>query len=297
MEHVEHSRDRDAYVAWQRQRLLAMLAETDVHPGEYELIVEKLRAGTSTRVLERYDESVEVLAELRGRGLRFGICSNWDWDLAEAVDEVGLTGMVDTVVSSAWVGARKPHPLIFEHTLAKLGGGARRDAVRRRHLGTRRRRPAQPRHDARCTSSATATGPTRPRPPDPAAEVACAADAGRAVRSARRTGAGSARPTDRTEAADGHRRHSRTREGSPRQLRLGTDPTARVARGAAAADAGDARTSRKPRCSAHSPPTSASPRSRPTPPTSGFVHGELDLALKHLGKWTKPQRVPTPDRS
>ena len=28
---------RDHYVAWQRERLLAMLAETDVHPGEYEL--------------------------------------------------------------------------------------------------------------------------------------------------------------------------------------------------------------------------------------------------------------------
>jgi putative hydrolase of the HAD superfamily len=121
LEHVEHSSDRDAYAAWQRQRLLSMLAETDVHPGEYELIVEKLRAGSQARVLERYDESVDVLRELRGRGLRLAICSNWDWDLAEAVDEAGLTGLVDTVVSSAWAGARKPHPLIFEHTLGKLG--------------------------------------------------------------------------------------------------------------------------------------------------------------------------------
>jgi putative hydrolase of the HAD superfamily len=121
LEHVEHSRDRDAYAAWQRQRLLSMLAETDVHPGEYELIVEKLRAGASTRVLERYAEAADVLQDLRGRGLRLGICSNWDWDLAEAIEEVGLTGMVDTVVSSAWAGARKPNPLIFEHTLQKLG--------------------------------------------------------------------------------------------------------------------------------------------------------------------------------
>jgi aldehyde dehydrogenase (NAD+) len=26
----------------------------------------------------------------------------------------------------------------------------------------------------------------------------------------------------------------------------------------------------------------------------GFLYGDLDLTLKHLGKWTKPQRVPTP---
>ena len=121
-----------------------MLAETDVHPGEYELIVEKLRAGTATRVLERYDESVEVLARPpRRAGLTLAICSNWDWDLAEAVDEVGLTELVDTVVSSAWAGARKPHPLHLRAHARQARRRARRDPLRRRHLGPRRRRPAQ----------------------------------------------------------------------------------------------------------------------------------------------------------
>jgi len=121
IEHLEHSRSRDHYVAWQQQRVLAMLAETDVHPGEYEVIVEKLRQGNAARVLEAYDEVAEVLSALRARGLRLAICSNWDWDLAEAVEEVGLTEWVDVIVSSAWAGARKPHPRIFEHTLAKVG--------------------------------------------------------------------------------------------------------------------------------------------------------------------------------
>jgi putative hydrolase of the HAD superfamily len=121
IEHLEHSQTRDHYVAWQRERLLGMLAETDVHPGEYEIIVQKLSKGAATRVLEPYAETAEVLASLRERGLRTAICSNWDWDLDEAVDEAGLTGAVDVVVSSAWAGARKPHPRIFEHTLAKVG--------------------------------------------------------------------------------------------------------------------------------------------------------------------------------
>ncbi len=119
-EHVEHSQSRDHYLAWQRRRMLAMLAETDVHPGEYGEIIEKLRAGTSTRVLERYDEVFAVLDALRGRGLRLAICSNWDWDLAEAIEEAGLAGRFDVVVSSAWAGARKPHPRIFEATLREL---------------------------------------------------------------------------------------------------------------------------------------------------------------------------------
>ena len=121
MEHLEHSQSRDHYVEWQRQRMLGMLAETDIHPGEYEAILEKLRAGASIRVLEAYPEVPDVLRELRSAGLRLAICSNWDWDLTEAVDEAGLTDLVDVQVSSAWVGARKPHPRIFDDTLARVG--------------------------------------------------------------------------------------------------------------------------------------------------------------------------------
>jgi len=118
-EHDEHSRSREHYVAWQRARTLAMLAEADVHPGEYEVILEKLRAGTATRTIEAYDEVPEVLATLRERGLRLVICSNWDWDLREAIEEAGLTDAFDAVVSSAWVGSRKPHPRIYADTLAE----------------------------------------------------------------------------------------------------------------------------------------------------------------------------------
>jgi putative hydrolase of the HAD superfamily len=121
IEHLEHSQSRDHYVAWQQERMLAMLAETDVHPGEYDVILAKLREGSAQRILEPYPEVAEVLAELRRRGLALAICSNWDWDLAEAVHECGLTDLVDVQVSSAWAGARKPHPRIFRHTLDKLG--------------------------------------------------------------------------------------------------------------------------------------------------------------------------------
>ena len=124
VEHLKHSQSRDHYVAWQQERLLAMLAETDVHPGEYEMILEKLRAGSSQRVLEAYPEVPDTLRALRSRGLHLAICSNWDWDLAEAVDEAGLTELVDVQVSSAWAGARKPHPRIFRHTLDKIGVSA-----------------------------------------------------------------------------------------------------------------------------------------------------------------------------
>jgi putative hydrolase of the HAD superfamily len=121
IEHLEHSASRDHYVAWQQDRILSMLSQTDLHPGEYEVVLGKLRAGNEARVLEAYEEAAEVLAVLRARGVALAICSNWDWDLAEAVEEAGLTDSVDVIVSSAWAGARKPHPRIFEHTLEKVG--------------------------------------------------------------------------------------------------------------------------------------------------------------------------------
>jgi putative hydrolase of the HAD superfamily len=123
IEHVEHSRSRDDYVAWQQERVLGMLAECDVHPAEYDLILEELHAGNSARVLEAYPEVTTTLAALRARGLVLAVCSNWDWDLEPCVGQVGLTDQLDVLVSSAWVGARKPHPRIFRHTLAALGIG------------------------------------------------------------------------------------------------------------------------------------------------------------------------------
>ncbi len=119
-EHVEQSASRDTYVAWQQERLLAMLAQADVHPGEYDLILADLHAGRAERVLEAYPEVPGVLRELRARGARLVVCSNWDWDLAPAIEETGLGDLLDVLVSSAWAGARKPHPRIFEHTLAEI---------------------------------------------------------------------------------------------------------------------------------------------------------------------------------
>src|SRR3954449_7597161 len=63
-EHVEQSRSREHYLAWQRERLLSMLHEADVHPGEHQKILDDLDAGRAARVLEAYDEVPGVLDDL-----------------------------------------------------------------------------------------------------------------------------------------------------------------------------------------------------------------------------------------
>jgi putative hydrolase of the HAD superfamily len=121
IEHDEHSISRDHYVAWQTRRLHNLLGECGVGVTEAEVIVSRLRADGAAPRMRAYPEAGEVLTELRAQGVRVAVCSNWDWDLAEAIDEAGLAEHVDVIVSSAWVGARKPNPRIYLQTLDRLG--------------------------------------------------------------------------------------------------------------------------------------------------------------------------------
>jgi putative hydrolase of the HAD superfamily len=121
IEHPEHSISRDHYVAWQTRRLHDLLGECGIGESDSKLIVTKLRAEGASPAMVAYAEAPEVLTRLRVAGVRVAVCSNWDWDLAEAIDQAGLAEHLDLLVSSAWVGARKPNPRIYTHTLDALG--------------------------------------------------------------------------------------------------------------------------------------------------------------------------------
>ena len=120
-EHDEHSVSRDHYVAWQQSRLRGMLTDCGVSGRDQDRFIERIRAISGHRRIRAFAEVHSTLTELRERGLVLAICSNWDWDLEEAVESAGLASTVDVLISSAWVGARKPHPRIYAHTLDRLG--------------------------------------------------------------------------------------------------------------------------------------------------------------------------------
>jgi putative hydrolase of the HAD superfamily len=120
MEHDEHSQSRDHYVAWQHARVRGMLEECGVPRATQDELIDRVRAVGAHRRMAAYDEVDDVLAALRARSLALAICSNWDWDLDDALDAAGLTGAFDVVVSSAWIGARKPHRRIFDAVLDRI---------------------------------------------------------------------------------------------------------------------------------------------------------------------------------
>jgi HAD superfamily hydrolase (TIGR01549 family) len=96
-----------------RRRSAAVLAEAagvDA-AGALEALMESLRFQT-------FEDAAPALEELRARGLRLVVVSNWDCSLPEVLDEAGLRPLVDAVVTSAEVGASKPAAAIFEAALA-----------------------------------------------------------------------------------------------------------------------------------------------------------------------------------
>ncbi|HWI03535.1 MAG TPA: HAD family hydrolase [Acidimicrobiales bacterium] len=118
-DHAEHSTSREAYVAWELERLRRRARNCGVGDDDLEALVADLHTASKTYTLKAYDEVADVLAELRRRGVILAICSNWDWDIDRAVAGAGL-GRGDHHVDHALeAGARKPHPRIFRHTLQR----------------------------------------------------------------------------------------------------------------------------------------------------------------------------------
>lgn len=111
-EHLEHSTDRATYEAWARFRRAELATACGVAPADLERLVDDLDALDATPVVA-YPDAAPTLEALRSRGFRIAVCSNWGWELDAYLAEANLLELVDVAVTSARVGARKPHPRIF----------------------------------------------------------------------------------------------------------------------------------------------------------------------------------------
>jgi putative hydrolase of the HAD superfamily len=115
-----HMEGRDARsLAELRNRCAAVLADALAIPG---LPLPTARDAMLAAIrFEPFGDSGPALRELRGRGLRLVVASNWDCSLPEVLERAGLAALVDAVVPSAVAGARKPDPRLFEAALAAAG--------------------------------------------------------------------------------------------------------------------------------------------------------------------------------
>ena len=120
-EHHEHSQSREHYRAWELERLRGLARRAGVGPDDLDVLVADLDAAGKQFTMTAFTEARDVLSELRRRRVLVAVCSNWDWDLDRALDATGLADLIDHQVTSARAGARKPHPHIYDRTLAGCG--------------------------------------------------------------------------------------------------------------------------------------------------------------------------------
>jgi putative hydrolase of the HAD superfamily len=120
IEHLAHSADQETYEEWVRLRLCDLTSACGVEAGDQVAVIDSLRASDQGPMVA-YPEAAETLAALRDEGWAIGVCSNWGWDLDSFLIQVGLFDLVDSSVTSARAGSRKPHPAIYAHSVGALG--------------------------------------------------------------------------------------------------------------------------------------------------------------------------------
>ncbi len=108
-EHSHEGRD-PASLAELRRRCAALLS------GELGREVDVATMMSAIR-FRAYPDAAPALAALKALGLRTICVSNWDCSLPEVLEGCGLGELLDGVVSSAGVGARKPDPAIVAAAL------------------------------------------------------------------------------------------------------------------------------------------------------------------------------------
>jgi len=68
-----------------------------------------------------FDDVIPALTALKGRGLILGLISNVDRDVTPLLNKLGLTSLLQVVVTSQDVGFNKPQPEIFREALRQAG--------------------------------------------------------------------------------------------------------------------------------------------------------------------------------
>jgi putative hydrolase of the HAD superfamily len=118
--HLHEGGDRAGLAALRRRCAAAMAAELPPAAGEdLDALTDALVASLR---FTPFPDAMPALTDLRRRGIKLAVVSNWDVSLHDVLERVGLAGLVDGAVASAELGSAKPDPAIFRRGLELAGG-------------------------------------------------------------------------------------------------------------------------------------------------------------------------------
>ncbi len=123
----EHSRasisqrSREEQMALWAQYERILLREAGIKADEQLImgLLGKMRQFDLKQVL--FDDVLPALNELKKRGLILGLISNVDKDITSLLDNLGLTALLQVVVTSLDTGCNKPSPGIFQEAVKRAG--------------------------------------------------------------------------------------------------------------------------------------------------------------------------------
>jgi putative hydrolase of the HAD superfamily len=117
--HLDEGRDA-AGLTELRGRCAEVLSAALPHSAGLERIGTRAMTGALLASLRfsAFADAAPAIADARAGGCRVVVASNWDISLHDVLGRLGLAAMLDGIVTSAEVGARKPEPAVFERALA-----------------------------------------------------------------------------------------------------------------------------------------------------------------------------------
>ena len=98
-----------------------VLKEAEIEVPQQVVLGTLAKMQQSDMKLVLFDDVVPALTHLKERGLILGLISNVDRDIAPLCQELGLSSLLQIVVTSQDAGVNKPHPGIFEEALKQAG--------------------------------------------------------------------------------------------------------------------------------------------------------------------------------
>ncbi len=107
--------------AWWGEFLRRVLAKLSLRAPWEPVLEELFDAFAQPSLWHVFPEVTEVLARLRGNGLRLGVVSNWDSRLPALLDRLELARFFDSVLVSGVEGVEKPGIEIFRRAAERIG--------------------------------------------------------------------------------------------------------------------------------------------------------------------------------